>query len=89
MNKSQNLPLKRKASYNNPTYLWHLRLGHINLKKIDRLVKESPLSSLTIQPLPACTSCLEGKMTKKSFSTKGNKYKGVLDLIHIDVCGPP
>ena len=59
LNKSQNLPLKRKASSNNPTYLWHLRLGHINLKRIDRLVKENPLSYLTIPLLPVRTSCLE------------------------------
>ena len=51
LNKSQDLSLKRKAYSNNPTYLWHLRLGHINLKRIDRLVKEGLLSSLTIQPL--------------------------------------
>ena len=55
------------------------------IKKINRLVKEGPLSSLTIQPLPACASCLEGKMTKRSFSTKGTKSKGVLHLVHTDV----
>ena len=27
-------------------------------------------------------------MTKKSFLTKGNKSKGILELIHIDMCGP-
>ena len=40
LNKSQNLTLEKKASFNNPTYFWHLRLGHIKLKRIDRLVKE-------------------------------------------------
>ena len=48
LNKSQNLPLKIEASSNNLTYLWHLRLGYISLKMIDRLVKEDPMSSLTI-----------------------------------------
>ena len=84
----ENLSLKRKASSNNPTYLWHLRLDHINLKKIDILVKEGLLSSLTIQPLPACTSCLKGKITKRLFLAKENRSKYVLELIHIDVCGP-
>ena len=55
---------------------------------IDRLVKENPLSFLTIQLLPTCTSCLEEKMTKMQFLTKGSRSKGVLELIHIDVCGP-
>ena len=39
LNKLQNLPFKRKTSFNNSIYLWHLRLDHINLKKIDRLIK--------------------------------------------------
>ena len=65
--KLHNLPLKRNVSSNNPTYVWPLRLGHINLKRIDRLVRQKPLSSLTIQPLPACTSCLERKMTTRPF----------------------
>ena len=88
LNKSQNLLLKRKISSNNLTYLWHLRLSHINIKKINRLVKEAFLSFLTIQPLHVCTSCLEEKMTKRPFSAKGNKFKGVLELIHTDVYGP-
>ena len=28
------------------TYLWHLRLGHINLNKIERLVKSGLLNEL-------------------------------------------
>ena len=87
LNKSQNLPLKRKVYSNNPIYIWHLRLGHINLEMIDRLVKEDHLYSLTFQPLPACTSCLEEKMTRMPFSAKDNKFKDVLELINTNVCG--
>ena len=39
------VPSKRKERSSNPTKLWHLRLGHINLNKIDRLVKEGILNS--------------------------------------------
>ena len=88
LNKSQNLPLKIKTSSNNSTYLWHLKLSHINLKMIDRLVKEYPFLSLTIQLLSACTSCLDEKITKRSFSAKDNKSKGILKLIHTNVCVP-
>ena len=38
--------------------------------------------------LPVCESCLEGKMTKRSFSAKGTKAKEPLQLVHSDVCGP-
>ena len=30
------------------TYLWHLRLGHINLNRIKRLVSDGPLSDLKV-----------------------------------------
>jgi hypothetical protein len=33
----------------NKTLLWHLRLGHINLNRIQRLVKEGPLSDLKVE----------------------------------------
>lgn len=80
--------LKRKSPSSNPTKLWHLRLGHINLNRIDRLVKDGILPSLVVKPMPVCESCLEGKMTKRPFSSKGNKAKDLLELVHTDVCGP-
>ena len=62
---------KVKVSTNDETYLWHLRLGHINLNRIQRLVSDEPVSSLEIKPLLTCESCLEGKMTKRPFTGKG------------------
>ena len=35
-----------------------------------------------------CESCLEGKMTKRSFSAKGTRAIEPLQLVHSDVCGP-
>jgi len=62
---------RQTISLENETYLWHLRLGHINLDRIDRLVKSGPLSELKVGILPVCESCLEGKMTKRPFTGKG------------------
>ena len=59
--------LKRKSTSSNPTKLWHLRLGHINLNMIDRLVKDGILPSLVVEPMPICESRMEGIMTKRSF----------------------
>ena len=50
---------RQKISLN--TYLWHLRLGHINLNRIGRLVKSGLLNELEDNSLPPCESCLEGK----------------------------
>ncbi|KAI3457782.1 hypothetical protein Pfo_014445 [Paulownia fortunei] len=77
-----------KLSPTNETFLWHLRLGHINLNRIQRLVRDGPLSDLKVEFLPVCESCLEGKMTKRPFTSKGLRAKEVLELVHSDVCGP-
>ena len=78
----------QKVSHSDNTYLWHLRLGHINLDRINRLVKGGPLRKLNVGTLSVCESCLEGKMTKRPFSTKGERSKEPLQLVHRDVCGP-
>ena len=62
--------LKRKEPSINQTQLWHLRLGHINLKSIQRLVSCGPLATLTREQLPLCQNCIQGKMTKRSFISK-------------------
>ena len=81
-------PKRQKVSQSDDTYLWHLRLGHINLNRITRLVKDSPLRDLNVGTLPVCESYLEGKMTKRPFSAKGERAKEPLQLVHSDVCGP-
>ena len=89
MNNTSSIAIKRKEpSKINQTFLWHLRLGHINLRRIQRLVVDGPLSSLAVEPFPVCESCLEGKMTNRPFKAKGNRAKEVLELVHTDLCGP-
>ena len=65
------IPTKRKEPFSNPTRLWYIRLGHINLNKINRLVKEGILGDLVIQPMEVCESCLEEKNDQKAFSSQG------------------
>ncbi|KAK0571587.1 hypothetical protein LWI29_018521 [Acer saccharum] len=79
---------KRVKLSKDETYLWHLRQSHINLNRIKRLVSDGPLSDLKVDDLPTCESCLEGKMTKRSFLTKGARATECLGLIHNDLCGP-
>ncbi|KAA0060254.1 gag/pol protein [Cucumis melo var. makuwa] len=62
--------------------------GHINLNRIERLVKNGILSELEENSLPICESCLEGKMTKRPFTGKGHRAKEPLELVHSDLCGP-
>ena len=46
------------------------------------------LNQLEDNSLPTCESCLEGKMTKRSFAGKGLRAKVPLELVHSDLCGP-
>ncbi|KAA0062742.1 gag/pol protein [Cucumis melo var. makuwa] len=55
---------------------------------IGRLVKSGLLSQLEDNSLPPCDSCLEGKMTKRSFTEKGLRAKTPLELVHSDLGGP-
>ena len=72
----------------NETYMWHLRLCHINSSRIHGFVKSGILNSLIFEPILVCESCLEGKMTKRPFKAKGNRATIQLELVHTDVCGP-
>ena len=38
--------------------------------------------------MSVCESCVEGKMTKKTFSSKGSRAKDLLELVYTDVYGP-
>ena len=80
--------LKRKFPFTNDAYLWHLRLGHINPYRIQRLIKDELLEPLDFDKFPVCESCLEGKMTKRPFNVKGRRAQELLELVHMDVCGP-
>ena len=80
--------LKRKFPSTNEAYLWHLHLGHINSNRIQRLIKDGLLKPLDFDEFPVCQSCLKGKMTKQPFNVKGRRAQKLLELVHMDVCGP-
>ncbi|KAL0328098.1 UNVERIFIED_CONTAM: Retrovirus-related Pol polyprotein from transposon TNT 1-94 [Sesamum calycinum] len=68
-------------------------LGKLNnglyiLQRMKRLVDSKNLKIDNFDNLPACKSCLKGKMTRKPFVGHSKLANGLLDLIHTDVCGP-
>ncbi|KAK4389833.1 Retrovirus-related Pol polyprotein from transposon TNT 1-94 [Sesamum angolense] len=68
-------------------------LGKLNnglyiLQRMKRLVDSKSLEIDNLDNLPACESCLKGKMTKKPFVGQSKLANGLLDLIHTDICGP-
>ena len=59
---------RQKVDSDLETCLWHLRLRHINIDRINRLANDGLLKGLIVGTLTVSESCLEGKMTKRPFS---------------------
>nr|GEV88177.1 retrotransposon protein, putative, Ty1-copia subclass [Tanacetum cinerariifolium] len=69
-------------------YLWHCRLGHINKKCMDKLLRDGILQLTHDESLKKCKSCISGKMACKPFPHQVGRAKDLLGLIHTDVCVP-
>ncbi|KAM1409238.1 hypothetical protein ACFX2I_009652 [Malus domestica] len=79
---------KRAREEVNQEKMWHLKLGHVNLEKIHKMSKDGYIHPLGNDRMGTCECCLKGKMTKSSFTGKGERATEILGLIHTDVCGP-
>ncbi|GKB65422.1 retrotransposon protein, putative, ty1-copia subclass [Tanacetum coccineum] len=69
------------------TLLWHCRLGHISMKRIEKLQHDGLLNSTDIESFDKCISCLSRKMARKPYSHQVERANDLLGLIHTDVCG--
>ncbi|KAJ9538930.1 hypothetical protein OSB04_031663 [Centaurea solstitialis] len=79
---------KRFKDIEDQTYLWHCRLGHINKKRVELLLRGGFLGTFDYKPFDNCESCLSGKMTKQPFNKENERATDLLEIIHTDVCGP-
>ncbi|KAD2392703.1 hypothetical protein E3N88_39680 [Mikania micrantha] len=72
--------------------LWHRRLGHVNLKNMNQLVKHGLVRGLPMKDFSCdenCTACLKGKQHKVSFPPIGDtKSTACLQMLHMDLFGP-
>ncbi|GJV62217.1 putative ribonuclease H-like domain-containing protein [Tanacetum coccineum] len=72
--------------------LWHRRLGHINFKNINKLVKGNLVRGLPLKIFEnnhSCVACQRGKQHKASCKTKlVNSISKPLHMLHIDLFGP-
>ena len=84
-----NIEAKRfKVNNDSATYLWHCRLGHIGVKRMNKLHADGLFESLDYESFDTCETCLMGKMTKTPFSGTMERATDLLEIIHTDVCGP-
>nr|GEY04100.1 putative ribonuclease H-like domain-containing protein [Tanacetum cinerariifolium] len=72
--------------------LWHRRLGHINLKTINKLVKGNLVRGLPIKVFEnnnTCVACKKGKQHRASCKTKTvSSINQPLFRLHMDLFGP-
>jgi transposase InsO family protein len=69
--------------------LWHRRLAHLHYRALPALGNMvTSLPEMHIEHDGVCRGCALGKNVKRSFLIIDSRSKGILDLIHIDVCGP-
>jgi hypothetical protein len=68
--------------------LWHRRLAHLNYIALPVLSKMvTSLPDMQVEHDGVCKGCALGKNAKGRFSSSDNRSKGILDIIHSDVCG--
>ncbi|GJY91446.1 putative ribonuclease H-like domain-containing protein [Tanacetum coccineum] len=72
--------------------LWHRRIGHINFKNINKLVKGNLVRGLPLKIFEndhSCVACQKGKQHKASCKTKlVNSISKPLHMLHMDLFGP-
>ena len=79
--------VKRTLSSNKSAYLWHRRLGHLSIERLKTLQKNKILPELDYTDLNDCIECYKGKLTNNR-KKNASKSQNLLELIHIDICGP-
>ncbi|GKB73215.1 putative ribonuclease H-like domain-containing protein, partial [Tanacetum coccineum] len=71
---------------------WHRRLGHVNFKNLNKLVKGNlvrGLPSNIFQNDHTCVACQKGKLHKASCKAKSvSSISHSLQLLHMDLFGP-
>nr|GEX10066.1 ribonuclease H-like domain-containing protein [Tanacetum cinerariifolium] len=72
--------------------LWHRKLGHLNFKTINKLVKGNivrGLPSKIFKNDQSCVACQKGKQYRASYKIKvENSISTPLHLLHMDLFGP-
>jgi predicted aspartyl protease len=73
----------------NPSELWHRRYAHLHYQAFPSL-KQMVVGIPELQSVHegVCRGCALAKNIKKPFPSSENRSKGILDLVHSDVCGP-
>jgi hypothetical protein len=67
--------------------LWHSRLGHASLPRVQLLASQGHLGSIDLKSFD-CVSCHLGKQTHLFFNKSESLSSAPFDLVHYDIWGP-
>lgn len=79
------------AKLEDPSWLWHARLGHVNFPAMVMMHKEQMVTGMPRiqQPKEVCGGCMMSKQTRRPFPSKTSfSATRFLELVHGDICGP-
>jgi hypothetical protein len=73
-------------------WLWHRRLGHVNMRNLKRLLKGEQvvgLTNVTFEKDHVCSTCVAGKQLGKNYPAKSViSMTRPLELLHLDLFRP-
>jgi hypothetical protein len=66
--------------------LWHMRMGHLNIKDLKELSKLSTGMEITSRvPMDLCTACVKAKMHETKYDNQGLKASRMFEILYCDV----
>ncbi|GJT64401.1 putative ribonuclease H-like domain-containing protein, partial [Tanacetum coccineum] len=88
----KNLTCMITKAFEDESMLWHRRLGHLNFKTMNKLVRNNlvkGLPSKSFENIHTCVACLKGKQHKASCKTKlTSSITKPLHTLHMYLFGP-
>ncbi|KAK1642711.1 hypothetical protein QYE76_060516 [Lolium multiflorum] len=80
------------AAKHDEGWLWHRRLGHVNMRNLKQLLKGEHIVGLTgvsFEKYRVCSACVAGKQLKQKHPIKSIVTTSrPLELLHLDLFGP-
>ena len=77
--------------------LWHRRFGHLGYDNLLKLKKNNMVEGILVpaedfqqqqEQKPFCEACIRSKKHRLPFPDSDSKSADLLELVHMDVCGP-
>ena len=71
-------------------WLWHKRVCHQNFHTLQDMIRGDIVKGLPQfgNPNEVCAHCISGKHSRASFSSSSYRALSILELMHMDICGP-